>query len=117
MICRDGNAIRDKPRIKSRSQSGPIHDKSERKSALAPPRLRRLRHRVHLQPLGAVLVRRGRLSFADAVRRQRLPVPGLPAQGGARRERGGNVTGKWNVMSFFVFFFNDPATTERVYFE
>ena len=58
----------------------PDHDKSVRNPALAPPRLRRLRHRIHLQPVGAVLVLRGSVSAADADGRQRLPVPGLPAQ-------------------------------------
>jgi HAD superfamily hydrolase (TIGR01509 family) len=65
-----------------------------------------------------MLVRRGRLSFADAVRRQRLPVPGLPAQGGgARRERGGNVIGKWNVSAVLLDMDGTLLDTERVYFE
>jgi hypothetical protein len=61
----------------------PVHDKFARESRpdLAPPRLRRLRHGIFVQPVGAVLVQRRNRTPADAGRRQRLPVPGLFAEG------------------------------------
>src|SRR4051794_16838750 len=67
------------------------HDKRIRKSRfagkgdarLAPPRLSGLRHAIHLQPVGTMLVRRRIRAAADAARRQRLPVPGLSKEGGS----------------------------------
>jgi len=104
--------------MKTRSPSAPIHDKSVRKSAIAPPRLRRLRHRVHLQPVGAVLVRGARFSLADAIRWRRLPVPGLPAEeGSARRARGGIMTRKWNVSAVLLDMDGTLLDTEKVYFD
>jgi hypothetical protein len=70
------------PTLKTRPRFGSNHDKSVRKSGLAPPRLFRLRNGIHLQPGGTVLVRRGNRAAADANRWWRLPVPGLFAQGG-----------------------------------
>src|SRR5260221_2580133 len=101
--------------MKTQSPGAQIHDKSVRKQAIAPPRLRRLRHRVHLQPVGAVLVRGGGLSSADAIRWRRLPVPGLPAQeGSARRARGGVMTGKWNVSAVLLDMDGTLLDTEKV---
>ena len=63
----DHNAVRHEPELKPGHDCGPIHDKSVRKRrVLAPPRLFRLRNGIHLQPVGAVLVRRGNRPAADA---------------------------------------------------
>jgi hypothetical protein len=73
--------------MKTRPGFDSIHDKSVRNSGLAPSRLFRLRNGIHLQSFRAVLVRRGNRPAADAARRRRLPVPGLPAQGGGGKFR------------------------------
>ena len=104
--------------MKTRSESGPIHDKSVRNSALAPPRLLRLRHRIHLQPVGTVLVRDEDFRMPMPLGRQRLPVPGLPAQGGgARRKRGRDVTDRWDVRAVLLDMDGTLLDTERVYFD
>jgi hypothetical protein len=86
LICADNNTVREKARVKTSSFCGPVHDKSVRKSSciLPPSRLFGMRNGIHLQPGGAMLVRRGNRPAADAIGRRRLPVPGLLAQ-----ERGG----------------------------
>jgi len=48
----------------------------------------RLRNRIHLQPGGAVLVRRGNRAAADAGRWRGLRVPELPAEDGGGKRRG-----------------------------
>jgi hypothetical protein len=46
-----------------------------------------MRNGIHLQPRGAVLVRRGTRAPADAARWRRLPVPGVFAEDGGCREQ------------------------------
>jgi hypothetical protein len=90
MLIADHNAVRDEPDMKTRPKFGSIHDKSVRKSypRFAPSRLFRVRNGIHLQPGGAVLVRRGNRPAADAGRRRRLPVPGVfEEEGGGRAGR------------------------------
>jgi hypothetical protein len=84
MLFRNHNAVRKKPRIKTRLEWRPIHDKSVGNSGpgLTPPRLRRLRHGIFMQPGRTVLVRRGDRAAADAGRRRGLPVPGVPEEDG-----------------------------------
>jgi hypothetical protein len=79
MLLLDHNAVRKKPRIKTSLEWRPLHGKSVRNSGpdLAPPRLRRLRGGIFLQPVRTVLVRRGNRAAADAGRRRGLPVPGV----------------------------------------
>ncbi len=96
----------------------PIHDKSVRKPAFPSPRLRRLRHGIQLQPVGAVLVLRRGIPPADANGRQRLSVPGLPAQAGeTRHRRGCDVTGRWNVSAVLLDMDGTLLDTERVYLD
>jgi hypothetical protein len=52
--------------MKNAQEFGSIDDKSLGKSGLPPPRLLPVRNAVHLQPGGAVLVRRGNRAAADA---------------------------------------------------
>jgi hypothetical protein len=54
------------PALKALGTLGLNHDKSVRNSHLAPPYLLMLRHGIHLQPGGAVLVRGRNLPPADA---------------------------------------------------
>jgi len=82
MMRADYIAARHEPDMKTRRRFGSIHDKSVGKSAHAPPRLFRLRHRIHLQPVGIVLVRIGNCKTADAGRKRGLPVPELLAENG-----------------------------------
>jgi HAD superfamily hydrolase (TIGR01509 family) len=80
--------------------------------------LRRLWRRVRLQPVRAVLVHGRSLSAADAAGWRRLSVPGLPAQGGrARRRRGVNVTGRWNVRAVLLDMDGTLLDTEQVYLD
>ena len=106
------------PGLIPRQDAASIDDKSFGKSALAPPRLRRLRNRIQLQPVGAVLVFRRGVPSADAHGRQRLSLPGLPAQTRrtARRRRC-DVTGKWNVSAVLLDMDGTLLDTERVYFD
>jgi hypothetical protein len=87
MLDADDSAVRDEPDMKTRPKFGSIHDKCVRNTGLAPSRLSRMRNRIHLQPRGSVLVRRGNRPAADAIRRRRLPVPGLFAQEGGEGRR------------------------------
>jgi beta-phosphoglucomutase-like phosphatase (HAD superfamily) len=64
-----------------------------------------------------MLVRRGGFPHADAVGRQRLPVSGLPAQGGTRREPGRNVTDRWDVRAVLLDMDGTLIDTERMYFD
>jgi hypothetical protein len=74
--------------MKTHGRSGSIDDKSVSKSASAPKTLCRVRNGIHLRSFGIVLVRRGNRAAADAGRKQRLPVPRLPAEArGTRVER------------------------------
>lgn len=60
----------------------------------ALPHLRALRYRIRMRQRGGrLLVRGGGFSLADAARGfdGGLPVPGLPAQGGASAASGGRV--------------------------
>jgi HAD superfamily hydrolase (TIGR01509 family) len=61
-----------------------------------------------------VLVRRGGFSFADAVRRQRLPVPGLPPESGSER---GDVSGQLRVSAVLLDMDGTLLDTEMVYFD
>jgi hypothetical protein len=82
--------------MKTRRKFGSIHDKSVRKAGLAPPRLFRVRNGIYLQPGGAVLVRRGNRPAADAIRRRRLPVPGVFA------EEGGAIAGRHSAVGIVI---------------
>jgi HAD superfamily hydrolase (TIGR01509 family) len=65
-----------------------------------------------------VLVRGGRFPHADVAGRQRLPVPGLPAQGGGtRRKRDRDVTDMWDVRAVLLDMDGTLLDTERVYFD
>jgi hypothetical protein len=65
-----------------------------------------------------MLVRRGKLPAADAIGWRRLPVSGLPAQGGeAGRRCGSIVTGTWNVGAVLLDMDGTLLDTEKVYFE
>jgi HAD superfamily hydrolase (TIGR01509 family) len=62
---------------------------------------------------------RGRDFFvADAARRRRLPVRGLPAQArGARRKRGAFVSARWDVSAVLLDMDGTLLDTEKVYFD
>jgi HAD superfamily hydrolase (TIGR01509 family) len=65
-----------------------------------------------------VLVHGRSLSHADAIGRRRLPVPGLPAQGGSGRcKRGRDVTKQWDVRAVLLDMDGTLLDTERVYFD
>jgi HAD superfamily hydrolase (TIGR01509 family) len=65
-----------------------------------------------------VLVRRGILPSADAVGRQRLPVPGLLAERTeAGSKRGADVTAEWHVSAVLLDMDGTLLDTEKVYFE
>jgi hypothetical protein len=68
--------------MKLQERSVQIHDKSDRKYCLAPPRLFRLWNRVLVRAIRQLLVRGGNRKTADASRGRRLPVPGVFAQDG-----------------------------------
>jgi hypothetical protein len=82
MLLADYTADRHEPDMKTQAESGSNDDKSVRNPGLAPPRLFEVRNGIHLQPGGAVLVRRGNHAAADAGGRRGLPVPGLFAEDG-----------------------------------
>ena len=106
------------PGLIPRQDTAPVDDKSVRKPARAPPRLFRLRHRIHLQPIRPVLVFGRGFSPADAAGWQRLPVPGLPArQGQTGRRDGFEVTGIWNVAAVLLDMDGTLLDTEKVYFD
>ena len=74
----------DEARTETSLQRLPLDDTSPRHPcpSHAPRRLRRLRHGIYLQPVGAVLVRGGNRAAADAGRWRGLPVPGVFAEDG-----------------------------------
>jgi len=64
---------------------GSMDDKSFSKSGIIPPLgLFPMRNGIHLQPVRAVLVRRGKCPAADAGGRRRLRVPGMFAEAGGK---------------------------------
>lgn len=82
-----------------------------------PHRLFGLWRAIYLQPRRAVLVRRGSLPAADAGRWRRLPVPGLPAAGGARSQRVGNMMPRWDIKAVLLDMDGTLLDTEKVYLE
>jgi HAD superfamily hydrolase (TIGR01509 family) len=74
-----------------------------------------MRNGIFLRTIGGVLVRYGDREAATADRQQRLPVPGLPAQGGRRRDGSADVSERWRVDAALLDMDGTLIDTERVY--
>jgi HAD superfamily hydrolase (TIGR01509 family) len=74
-----------------------------------------MRNGIFLRPVDRVLVRGGNSTAAAAVRQQRLPVPGLPAQGGRRRDGRADVNDRWRIDATLLDMDGTLIDTERVY--
>jgi HAD superfamily hydrolase (TIGR01509 family) len=71
-----------------------------------------------MQPVRYLLVHRGSREAADAGRRRRLPVPRLPAQGGAaKREHDDKLTDRWTIAAVLLDMDGTLLDTEKLFME
>jgi HAD superfamily hydrolase (TIGR01509 family) len=77
-----------------------------------------MRDGIFMQPVRYLLVHRGSREAADAGRRRRLPVPRLPAQGGAaKREHDDKLTDRWTIAAVLLDMDGTLLDTEKLFME